>query len=286
MNIVYGDNEELIGRWLKRNPTARPNLFLATKFAATVDPKTLQPRIRNDPEYINQAITRSLTRLGVDCIDLYYCHRLVADQPIEITVGEMKKLQDAGKIRYIGLSECSAESLRRACKIVHVDAVQIEYSPFSLDIESPEIDLLRACRELGVAVVAYSPLGRGFLTGAITSREDFEETDFRKHAPRFSEENFGQNLKLVETIKGLAAKKGVSAGQLTLAWELAQGEDVIPIPGTTRMSNFDDNIGALKVKISDEENREIRAAIEKAEVAGGRYPEAFADGLFVTTKPL
>ena len=281
----YGDNEDLLGRWFKKNPGKREQIFLATKFAFFVDPKTGERLVRNEPEYIHAACQKSLDRLGIKQIDLYYCHRLQENQPIEVTVREMKKLQDQGKVKYLGLSECSSESLRRACKIAHIDAVQIEYSPFSLDIEDPQIDLLKTCRELGVATVAYSPLGRGFLTGSIRSPADFEEGDFRTFAPRFSKENFHKNLELVDELKEIADKKQCITGQLVLAWLMAQGDDIIPIPGTTRVKNYDENIGSLKVKISKQENDEIRKAIEGAEVQGGRYPEAFSKALFVTTVP-
>jgi aryl-alcohol dehydrogenase-like predicted oxidoreductase len=300
---MYGDNEDLLGRWFKKNPGRREEIFLCTKFANYVDPKTGERSVRNEPEYIRQAVDTSLRRLGVDHIDLYYCHRVQASQPIEITVKAMKELQDAGKVKYLGLSECSAETLRRACKVresyacgsqrplkvnqvVHIDAVQIEYSPFSMDIENPQINLLKTCRELGVAVVAYSPLGRGFLTGSIRSRSDFEEGDFRTFAPRFSEENFHKNLKLVDDLKALADEKGCTPGQLVLAFLMAQGDDIIPIPGTTKVKNFDDNMGALNVKISREDNEKIRKVIDAAEVHGARYPEAFGKALFVDTVPL
>ena len=283
---MYGDSEDLLGRWFKKNPGKREQIFLATKFANFVDPKTGERRVRNEPEYIHEAVDKSLERLGIDQIDLYYCHRLQASQPIETTMKEMKKLQDSGKVKYLGLSECSSESLRRACKVAHVDAVQIEYSPFSMDIEDPQIDLLKTCRELGVATVAYSPLGRGFLTGSIRSPNDFEEGDFRSFAPRFSKDNFHKNLELVDALKTLADKKGCTVGQLVLAFLVAQGDDIIPIPGTTRVKNFDENMGALKVKISKEDNEAIRKAISNTEVQGGRYPEAFAKALFVDTEPL
>lgn len=280
------DNEELLGTWFKQNPGKRENIFLATKFAFFTDPETKARRIRNEPEYIQEAIDKSLKRLGVPYVDLLYCHRLDENQPVETTVAEMKKLQDAGKIKYIGLSECSAESLRRACKVVHVDAVQVEYSPFSMEIESKEIDLLRASRELGVATVAYSPLGRGFLTGSIRSRDDFDETDFRLHMPRFEEQVFHKNLELVDTIKAVADKKGCTASQLTLAWLMSQGDDILPIPGTTKTKNVDENLGALKIQVSKDEDQEIREAIAKTEVAGGRYPAEFEKFSYVTTKPL
>ncbi|KAK5250924.1 hypothetical protein LTR40_011439, partial [Exophiala xenobiotica] len=170
--------------------------------------------------------------------------------------------------------------------VTHIDAVQMEYSPFSMEIEDPQYNLLNTARELGVAVVAYSPLGRGFLTGSIRSPKDFEEGDFRTFAPRFSEENFPKNLKLVDEIMALADSKGCTAGQLVLAFLLAQGDDIIPIPGTTKAKNFDENMGALKVKITKDDNEKIRKAISAAEVHGGRYPDAFAKALFVDTVPL
>ena len=227
-----------------------------------------------------------MKRFGTDHIDLYYCHRLNNDNPIEETVGAMAELQKAGKVKYLGLSECSAEALRRACKVAHIDAVQMEYSPFSMDIEDPEIGLLAACRELGVATIAYSPLGRGFLTGSLRSPDDFEENDFRRRAPRFSKENFPKNIKLVDTLKEIADEKGCTPGQLTMAFLMAQGDDIIPIPGTTKVKNFDENMGSLKVKLTKSEEERIRKAISQAEVHGGRYPPAFAKALFVTTVPL
>ncbi|KAJ9652047.1 hypothetical protein H2198_008709 [Neophaeococcomyces mojaviensis] len=281
---MYQDSEDLIGRWFKRNPGAREKIFLATKFANYVDPKTGERSVRNEPEYIQQACDKSLSRLGIDYIDLYYCHRVDANQPIEITVKEMKKLQDAGKVKYLGLSEVSAETLRRACKVAHIDAIQMEYSPFSMEVETEGV--LQACRELGVALVAYSPLGRGFLTGSIRSRSDFGEGDFRSFAPRFSEENFHKNLELVDKLKALADKKGCTTGQLVLAFLLNSGDDVFPIPGTTKIKNFDENMGATKIRLTEEEDKEIRHAIDNAEVKGGRYPEAFSKALLVDTVPL
>jgi aryl-alcohol dehydrogenase-like predicted oxidoreductase len=273
-----------ICRWFKKTGK-RNDIFLATKFGNCVAPDGTR-QVRNDPDYIRQACDKSLKRLGVDYIDLYYCHRIDANIPIEQTVGVMAELKKAGKVKYLGLSECSADTLRRACQVEHIDAVQIEYSPFTMDIEDPQIGLLAACRELGVAVVAYSPLGRGFLTGSLKSPDDFEEGDFRRFAPRFSKENFPKNLKLVETIEKLAGEKGCTPGQLVLAFLMAQGGDIIPIPGTTKEKNFDENMGSLNVKISKSDDQKIRKAIEEAEVHGGRYPEAFSKVLFVTTVPL
>jgi aryl-alcohol dehydrogenase-like predicted oxidoreductase len=280
---MYGDSEDLLGRWFAANPGKREQIFLATKFANYVDPKTQERRVRNEPEYIRSAIEKSLKRLGLPYVDLYYVHRVDAKQPIEVTMRVMQELKREGKIKYIGLSECSAETLRRACKVEHVDAVQIEYSPFTMDIEYSNIGLLKACRELGVATVAYSPLGRGFLTGTLKSPDDFEEGDFRSFAPRFSKENFHKNLELVDGLKKIADKKSCTTGQLVLAWLMSQGDDIIPIPGTTRVKNFDENMASLKIKISKDEDKEIRGLIEKADVKGERYPEAFSKALFVDT---
>jgi len=191
-----------------------------------------------------------------------------------------------GKIKYLGLSEISADTLRRACKVHHIDAVQIEYSPFAIDIESPETNLLKTCRELGVAIVAYSPLGRGMMTGAYKSPDDFEDGDFRKFMPRFTPENFPKNLKLVNGIEEIAKKKGVKPGQLTLAWLLAQGDDIIPIPGTKKIKYLEENLGAFDVKLSSREEKEIRKLVEAAEVHGTRYPEHALASLFADTPPL
>jgi len=282
---MYGDNEDLLGKWFESNPEKREKIFLATKFANRVDDQGNRS-VDSTPEYARAACEKSLARLKVKQIDLYYAHRLDGVTPVEKTVTELKKLQDEGKIRYIGLSECSSESLRRASKVVHIDAVQIEYSPFSLDIENPQIDLLKTARELGTAIVAYSPIGRGILGGKLRSRADFGEGDFRAYAPRFSEENFPKNLKLVDQITELAAKKNATPSQLTLAWLLAQGDDIFPIPGTTNIQRLEENLAALKIKLSAEEEAEIRKASEAAEPAGARYPEAFAKHCFVDTPPL
>lgn len=198
----------------------------------------------------------------------------------------MKELQEEGKVRYLGLSECSAESLRRACKVVHIDAVQVEYSPWALEIESKEIDLLRICRELGVAVVAYSPIGRGMLSGTLRSPDGLPEGDFRRFSPRFSKENFPKNLKLVDEIVAIAKEKSCTPSQLTLAWLMAQGNDIIPIPGTANPKRLEENTGSLNVKISDDEEKKIRKICEEAEISGGRYPEAFSANLYADTPAL
>lgn len=197
-----------------------------------------------------------------------------------------KVIYREGKIKYLGLSEISSATLRRACKVHHISAVQIEYSPFTTDIESPSINLLKTCRELGVATVAYSPLGRGMLTGAYKSPNDFEEGDFRRLSPRFSEENFPKNLKLVDEIGAIAKKKGCTPSQLTLAWLMCQGEDIIPIPGTKKIKYLEENMRALEVKLTEEEEREIRKVVDAAEVHGDRYPEAMMGRLFADTPEL
>ncbi|TVY51804.1 Aldo-keto reductase yakc [NADP(+)] [Lachnellula cervina] len=280
---MYLDSEDLLGKWFKRTGK-REQIFLATKFGnKNVDGVR---SVDSSPGYAKEACARSLKRLGVEQIDLYYCHRVNKQVPIEKTVQAMVELKNEGKIKYLGLSEVSADTLRRACKVHHIDAVQIEYSPFAIDIEHPSVNLLKTCRELGVAIVAYSPLGRGFLTGAYRSPSDFEEGDFRTRAPRFSAENFPKNLKLVDNISALAQKKNCTPGQLSLAWLLAQGEDIIPIPGTKKIKYLEENLGALDVKLSESEESEIRAEVERAEVQGARYPEAFMDSLFADTVPL
>ncbi|KAL8940211.1 MAG: hypothetical protein Q9211_002383 [Gyalolechia sp. 1 TL-2023] len=184
----------------------------------------------------------------------------------------MAELKEEGKIKYLGLSEVSSATLRRAHAVHPITAVQIEYSPFAMDIEYPQIALLKTCRELGVATIAYSPLGRGFLTGAYKSPADFEEGDFRKSAPRFSEENFPKNLELVTHLQEIAQRKKCTAGQLSLAWLLAQGDDIFPIPGTKKIKYLEENLGALQIKLSPAEEKEIREAIERVEMVGGRYP--------------
>ena len=220
---MYGPftNEELLGRWFKETGR-RDEIFLATKFGNIIEKGGFS--IRGDPEYVKQACEASLKRLQTDRIDLYYQHRVDSKTPIERTVQAMVDLKKQGKIRYLGLSECSAQTLRRAHKVHPIAAAQMEFSPFALEIESPETNFLTTARELGVKIVTYSPLGRGFLTGAIKSRADFDPKDLRSMFPRFSEENFPQNLKLVDVITSIAKEKGCTSGQLALAWVLAQGE--------------------------------------------------------------
>ncbi|KAF2117629.1 aldo/keto reductase-like protein [Lophiotrema nucula] len=276
---IYGDNEDLIGKWFKANPDKRNDIFLATKFAAGA-------KIDSSPEYAKQAIEKSLKRLGLPSVDLYYCHRLDGKTPVEKTVQAMVEMKEAGKIKYLGLSECSSASLRRAHKVHPITAVQIEYSPFALEIESKQVNLLKTCRELGVAVVAYSPLGRGMFTGTLRSPSDFEEGDFRTYAPRFSAENFPKNLKLVDELISMAKEKGVTASQLVLAWLMAQGLDVFPIPGTTKLDRLKENVGSLGVKLTEQEEKKIRELCESADVGGERYPESFMAACYADTPEL
>ncbi|KAH8819288.1 NADP-dependent oxidoreductase domain-containing protein [Xylogone sp. PMI_703] len=275
---AYGDSEQLLGKWFERNPEKRSQIVLATKFG-----NLGSGLARNDRDFVHQSCENSLQRLKTNYIDLYYVHRVDFQTPIEETIKAMVELKEQGKIRYLGLSEVSAATIRRADSVHHIAAVQVEYSPFALEIESSEINLLRTCRELGIAVVAYSPLGRGMLTGRYKSRDDLEEDDFRRGIPRFSAENFDSNLQLVRDIQAIAARKGCTAGQLTLAWLLAQGLDIIPIPGTRKTKYFDENMGALQVNLSPEENEEIRGLVAKFEVIGDRYPPGWERSLFADT---
>ena len=249
-------------------------VFLATKFGG-VDAPDGSYAVRGDAEYVRQAIETSLARLQLPYVDLYYVHRIDPKVPIEETMGVLKELVQQEKIKHIGLSECSSDTIRRAYAVHPVSAVEIEYSPFSLEIENEKIGVLKTCRELGIAIVCYSPLGRGMLTGQYKSLDDFEANDTRRFMPRFSKENFSKNLHLVETFRKLAAKKGCTSGQLALAWILAQGEDFIVIPGTTKIKNLEENVGSADVKLTKEEVQELRQACEDADTAGERYPEMY-----------
>ena len=281
---IYGDNEAMIGRWFKKCGH-RKGIFLATKFGIEFDPKGTSI-VKSDPASVKESCNRSLGLLGISTIDLFYQHRVDPDTAIEDTIGALKDLIDEGKIRYIGLSECSADTLRRAHKVHPVAAVQLEYSPFSLDIESPQVGLLKACRELGVTIVCYSPLGRGFLTGQIKSRKDFGEGDFRASLPRFSEENFDKNLELVHKIADIGKQVNATPGQTTLAWILAQGPDFIPIPGTKKEKYLLENIAAVHVKLSAQQIKAIRDACESFTTAGERYPASMISSLYADSKPL
>ncbi|RPB17460.1 Aldo/keto reductase [Morchella conica CCBAS932] len=282
----YGDNEELIGKWFKKTGK-RKDIFIASKFAATTDTsgesEGARYGVRGDKEYVHEAYQNSSAKLGVDYIDLYYIHRIDRNVPIEETMEALAELVKAGKIGHIGISECSAATLRRAHAVHPIAALQVEYSPFTLEIEGPPINLLSTARELGITTVAYSPLGRGMLTGAYKSPDDFEEGDLRKYLPRYSKENFPKNLELVEKFRQIADRKKCTPGQLALAWLMAQGEDIIPIPGTKKTKYLEENVGALNVELTTEEVKEIREATEAAEPAGERVPAGFAHGLYGDT---
>jgi len=265
---VYGPhtNEVLVGRAIADR---RDQVVLATKFGIVRDPDNPRSRgVNGRPEYVKQAAEASLRRLGTDYIDLYYQHRVDPDTPIEETVGALAELVHEGKVRYIGLSEAGPDTLRRANAVHQITALQTEYSLWARD---PEDAILPTCRELGIGFVAYAPLGRGFLTGAIASIDDLAEDDYRRYAPRFVGENFQRNLDLVTKIEQLAADKGVTPAQLALAWVLAQGEDVIPIPGTKRRARLEENAAAADIVLGDDELREIADALPEA--VGDRYPE-------------
>ena len=268
---MYGPhtNEELIGKAIRGK---RDQVFLASKFGIVRDPANPAARgVSGRPEYIRQSIEGSLKRLGVETLDLYYQHRMDPGVPIEETVGAMADLVKAGKVRYLGLSEASATTLERAHKVHPISALQSEYSLWSRDPE--DNGCLAACQRLGIAFVPYSPLGRGFLTGALKSADDFAADDYRRLSPRFQGDNFAKNLLLVEQVQALAAAKGVTAGQLALAWVLAQGDYLIPIPGTKQRKYLEENVAALDIKLSTSELQALQAIFPASAVAGQRYAE-------------
>jgi len=267
---MYGPytNEELVGRAIAGH---REEVVLATKFGIVRDADDPSRRgVEGRPEYVRKSIEGSLGRLGVDHVDLYYQHRVDPDTPIEDTVGAMAELVREGKVRYLGLSEAAPDTLRRAQAIHPISALQTEYSLWSRD---PEDEVLPTVRELGIGFVAYSPLGRGFLTGRFQSPEDLEEGDFRLRNPRFQGENFQRNLELVERVREIAEEKNATPAQLALAWVLAQGEDIVPIPGTKRRERLEENVAALDVELTDADLERIEAAFPKGATAGDRYPD-------------
>jgi len=264
----FGANEELVGRAIRGR---RAEVLLATKFSIVRNPADpTARRIDGRPEYVRSACDASLKRLGVDTVDLYYQHRVDPKTPIEETVGAMAELVRAGKVRYLGLSEASPNTIRRAHSVHPITALQSEYSLWTRD---PEGEVLPTTRELGIAFVAYSPLGRGFLTGQIKRFEDLGEDDYRRSSPRFQKENFAKNLNLVRRVEDIARKKGCTPGQLALAWLLAQGEDLIPIPGTKRRKYLEENAAAANIKLSPDDLRRIEEAAPHGAAAGLRYPE-------------
>ncbi len=266
----FGRNEELVGRALAGK---RDQVVLATKFGIVRDEADPSKRgVRGDEFYVRQQVEASLRRLNVDHIDLYYQHRVDPDVPIEETAGALSSLVEQGKIRHIGLSEAGPETIRRAHAVHPVTAVQTEWSLWSRDIEN---EVVPVCRELGIGLVPYSPLGRGFLTGRFKSKEDFTDGDFRQTTqPRFAEGNLERNLAIVEALRALAERKGVTAGQLALAWVLAQGDDVVPIPGTKRRKYLEENVASVGLKLTAEDIAAIEEAVPADAVAGERYPEA------------
>jgi len=267
---VYGPrtNEELVGRAIRGK---RDEVILATKFGIVRDQANPQLRgVNGQPEYVKKCCEASLQRLGVDHIDLYYQHRVDPNTPIEETVGAMAHLVDEGKVRYLGLSEASVKTLRRAVKVHPIAALQTEYSLWTRD---PEAEILATCRELGIGFVAYSPLGRGFLTGQFKKFDDLPADDYRRFSPRFQDENFQKNLDLVKQVELMAREKGCQPSQLALAWVLAQGDDVVPIPGTKRRKYLEENVGALDIELTIEDLRALNEVFPSGAAAGERYPE-------------
>jgi aryl-alcohol dehydrogenase-like predicted oxidoreductase len=260
-------NELLVGRAIAGR---RDEVVLATKFGNVRGENGERLGLRGDPEYVRQACDASLGRLGVDHVDLYYQHRVDPKTPIEETVGAMAELVAAGKVRYLGLSEAASATIRRAQAVHRIAALQSEYSLWSRD---PEDEILPTVRELGIGFVAYSPLGRGFLSGRFRSPDDFDPDDFRRNNPRFQGENFTRNLQLVERVRQIAAEKGVTAAQLALAWVLHQGDDIVPIPGTKHVSYLEQNLRALDVELSADDLARIEEAFPKGVTAGERYPD-------------
>ena len=267
---VYGPlkNEELVGRAIKDR---RDDIALATKFGIVRDPSNPHVRgVNGKPDYVRQSCEASLKRLGVDHIDLYYQHRVDPNTPIEETVGAMAELVEQGKVRYLGLSEASAKTLRRAVNVHPIAALQTEYSLWT---RNPEPEILPTCRELGIGFVAYSPLGRGFLTGQFKKFDDLPADDYRRFSPRFQGENFQKNLDLVKQVELLAREKDCQPSQLALAWVLAQGDDVVPIPGTKRRTYLEENIGAVELELTIDDLRRLNDVFPSGAAAGERYPE-------------
>lgn len=261
-----GRNEELVGRALRG---LRDRVVIATKFGNVRGPDGASLGINGRPEYVRSACDASLRRLAIDRIDLYYQHRVDPNVPIEETVGAMAELVQAGKVRYLGLSEASAETIRRAHRVHPISALQTEYSLWTRDVED---GILPVCRELGIGFVPYSPLGRGFLTGRVRSPQDLPEDDYRRASPRFQEENLEHNLLLVQRVEAIAREKGCTPAQVALAWLLAQ-PDLVPIPGTKRRRYLEENLGALEVHLTDQDLARIQAAFPRGAAAGLRYPE-------------
>jgi aryl-alcohol dehydrogenase-like predicted oxidoreductase len=271
---VYGPykNEELLGRFLREVP--RDSVVVATKFGFRIGSDGIQG-VDSSPQNVRRACDASLGRLGIEAIDLYYQHRVDPDVPIEETVGAMAELVSAGKVRAIGLSEAGPKTLERAAKVHPIAALQSEYSLWTRDVETNGV--LAACRELGITFIPYSPLGRGFLTGAIQKLDDLDASDWRRTNPRFGEKALQANIKLAATVKELASEKGVTPAQLALAWVLFQGKDIVPIPGTKRVRYLEENMGALRVTLTESDRKNIAARLAQIQIVGERYaPEMMA----------
>lgn len=277
---VYGDSEDLVGKWFARTGK-RSEITLMSKFGC-IDINN-DRKFDSSPEYVHSACQKSLERLGVESIDVYFCQRPDGKTPIEKTVKAMIELKESGKIQHLGMSQCSADTLRRAHTVHPIAAVQIEYNPFFLDSESN--GLISAAQELGIAVIPYAPLGRGFGTGAFQSPTDINSNDVRTVSPRFAAKNWPQNVKLVHDLAAYAEKKNVSLPQLILAWEMAQPGTVIPIPGATSTAQLYDDLGALRIEISAEDDAAVRSLISQAPQVGGIYPNIDSKALFQDTPP-
>jgi len=262
-----GRNEELVGKAIKGK---RDKVFLATKFGNVRGPNGEYLGINGTPDYVRSACEASLKRLDVDAIDLYYQHRVDINVPIEETVGAMAELVKEGKVKYLGLSEASTQSIHKAFAVHKITALQTEYSIWTRDVEA---EILGTCRQLGISFVAYSPLGRGFLASRFKSTRDFEENDYRKNNPRFQGGNFEKNLQFLKKIEEISSEKNCTPAQLALAWVLAQGKDILPIPGTKRLKYLEENINALKIQLSDEDILRINEIAPPGSTAGTRYPE-------------
>ncbi|KAH7332737.1 Aldo/keto reductase [Rhizoctonia solani] len=275
---VYGDSEELIGNWFKRTGQ-RNKIFLATKFGFRPDGPC------GTSDYAKECLEESLRRLGVDTIDLYYVHRIDKNTPIEVTMNTLVEFVKAGKIRHIGLSEPSSATLRRAHRIHPIAAIQVECSPFERTIEQNG-HLLETARELGVAVVAYSPLSKGLLTGQITSHSEFSDTDIRKQTPRYAQENFPKILELVDKFKQVGQRHNTTSGQVALAYLLALGDDIIPIPGPQRIEYIEENFSAARVKLIPEELQTLRKLVNETKIDGDQYPPALQEMLYIDTPEL
>jgi aryl-alcohol dehydrogenase-like predicted oxidoreductase len=278
---VYGDSEELIGKWFKRTGK-RDQIFLATKFGVFAD-----GTIRGDPDWVRESVNTSLTKLQTDRIDLFYQHRTDAKIPIELTVRAMKEFVDQGKVRYLGLSEASIDTIKRAYKVHPISALQVEYSPWELSIEHDGI--LKTARELGITIVAYSPTGRGLATGRYRSFDDLPEGDFRRTLPKYQPKNFPRIAQLVDDFQELAHKYNATPAQLTLSWLLEQGDDIIPIPGSKQTKYVEENWNAINVKLSEDDVKRIRKlcdAIHGDLAEDGRYAPASLSVLLVDTPPL